>query len=78
MGPGGTICFKKSTFQSLMTLALLIFKDWSHKIPPPLRNPLIILMHWSTHYLTINQPVDYMARGFMILMRGVDIKGTGA
>jgi len=23
--------------------------------------------------LTINQPVDYMARGFMILMRGLDI-----
>ena len=26
--------------------------------------------------ITINQTVDYMARGFMILMRGVDIKGT--
>jgi len=24
-------------------------------------------------FLTINQPVDYMARGFMISMRGLDI-----
>ena len=23
--------------------------------------------------ITINQPVDYMARGFMIFMRGIDI-----
>ena len=28
--------------------------------------------------ITINQTVDYMARGFMIFMRGVDItKGIG-
>ena len=24
--------------------------------------------------ITINQPIDYMARGYMILMRGVDIR----
>ena len=27
----------------------------------------------NTHIITINQPVDYMARDFMILMRGLDI-----
>ena len=32
----------------------------------------------SEGIITINQPVDYMARGFLIFMRGVDItRGIG-
>ena len=34
------------------------------------RKEIIFIMH---NILTINQTVDYMARGFMIFMGGVDI-----
>ena len=45
-------------------------------IKGPTKSGVTVPLSHVTRFITINQAVDYMARGLMILMRGLDITRT--